>query len=353
MIINYTFITYRVSLELPNIYGIVYSLLKKIPQGKVTTYGEVARGLGDLKAARTIGRLMAKNIWYKYIPCYKVVHSDSRIGKYSAPGGVKKKMELLAKDQIPIENGKIVHLNKYLWSHKEMNLFPYLQSLMRMQQYLSKYALKTTEHRSHITCKNKISCDVAYIDSLPDIAISSCVLFENENVSEISITISPVYFPYIPGYLAFRELVPILFSIKKLYENRLFHDSCILIDGHGLLHPRKLGIASHIGLLLNKPTIGIAKKLLVGKPLIKKRKRYLDRTYYPIAVNGEILGYGIEKDKSKIFVSPGAYISLDKALEVTLSLSWGNRREPYLMILPHVISSYFRKHLDNLIRSRA
>jgi len=353
MIINYRFITHQVSIDLPNLYSIVYNLLKKIPKNKVTTYGEIAKALGDLRAARMIGRLMAKNIWYKLIPCYKVVLSDSSVGKYSAPGGVKAKIRKLINDRIPVKDGKIVNLSKYLWSHNNMDIFPYLRSLKRIQEHLSEYALKSTRYKLKSLCRNLVSCDVAYIDNLPDIAISSCILFTHKEISEISVTISPIYFPYIPGYLAFRELVPILHSLNSLSHNPSFTDSCILIDGHGLLHPRKFGIASHIGLLLNKPTIGIAKKLLVGRVLTDKPRKYLDRIYYPIILDKKILGYCVQKNNSKIYVSPGAYINLDSSLQLVLSLDWGDRKEPYLMILPHVISSYFRKHISNLIRMRA
>lgn len=352
MIINYRFITHQISMDLPNLYSIIYKLLKKIPKNKVTTYGEIAKALGDSRAARAIGRLMAKNVWYESIPCYKVVLSDSNVGKYSAPGGTKAKIRKLINDRIPVKDGKIVNLSKYLWSHEEMNVFSYLESLKRIQTYLSKCALESIRYESKFTCRNIVSCDVAYIDGLPDIAVSSCVLFANKKRLVISVTISPIYFPYIPGYLAFREIIPILYSLDSLSKNPLFIDSCILIDGHGVLHPRKFGIASHIGLLLNKPTIGIAKKLLVGKVLTEKPRKYLDKIYYPIILEEKILGYCVQKNNNKVYVSPGAFISLEKSLRLILSLNWGNRKEPYLMIIPHVISNYFRKHLNDLIRMR-
>lgn len=83
----------------------VYSLLKRVPKGRVTTYGELA------KAAhlhpRTIGMLMKNNKYPVNIPCYKVVRSDGSIGGYSGNGGVRKKIELLKKDGINVKNGKI------------------------------------------------------------------------------------------------------------------------------------------------------------------------------------------------------------------------------------------------------
>ena len=88
----------------------VYSLLKKIPKGKVTTYRELARASG--LHPRAIGVLMRKNKDPENIPCYKVVRSDGRLGGYS--GGLKRKIELLRKDGIEVKNHR-VDLKKHLY----------------------------------------------------------------------------------------------------------------------------------------------------------------------------------------------------------------------------------------------
>lgn len=83
----------------------IYSLLRRIPKGKVTTYGELAR-VAKLHP-RTIGMLMRKNKDPKNIPCYKVVRSDGSIGGYSGSGGIKTKTKLLERDGITVKNGRI------------------------------------------------------------------------------------------------------------------------------------------------------------------------------------------------------------------------------------------------------
>ncbi len=92
----------------------VYELVGQIPKGKVITYREIALFLGNVKCARAVGNILNKNADLKNIPCYKVVHSDGRIGGYKL--GKEKKIELLKKDGIEIKNGKVVDFGKVLFN---------------------------------------------------------------------------------------------------------------------------------------------------------------------------------------------------------------------------------------------
>jgi len=89
-----------------------YELLKRVPEGKVTTYGEIAKAL-DSKAWRAVGSAMAKNKHPIIIPCHRVVRSDGVIGQYAL--GAQKKVSLLKKEGIAITDGKIRDLDKFLY----------------------------------------------------------------------------------------------------------------------------------------------------------------------------------------------------------------------------------------------
>ena len=126
-------------------------------------------------------------------------------------------------------------------------------------------------------------------------------LIESVNAKSI------VKHPYIPGLFILRESEPILTTLKLL-KNQF---DLLLIDGHGLLHPRKCGLASYIGVLIDKPTIGVAKSLLCGS--IKKDQF--------IEYDATVLGFTIKKgDKKQIYVSAGHKISLTTAIQIIKNL---------------------------------
>jgi deoxyribonuclease V len=123
-----------------------------------------------------------------------------------------------------------------------------------------------------------------------------------------------VPFPYIPGLLSFRECPAVLQAWEKL---TLIPD-CIMCDGQGIAHPRRLGIASHLGLWLDMPSIGCAKSLLVGSYREPGPQR---GSTEPLLHRKEQVGVILRtKDRvSPVFVSQGHKITLMKAIEVVLA----------------------------------
>lgn len=121
-------------------------------------------------------------------------------------------------------------------------------------------------------------------------------------------------FPYIPGFLGFRESP----ALVKAYQQLTLKPDLLLVDGHGISHPRGLGIASHLGVLLDCPTIGVAKSILVGKPEREPGNSQGDWT--PLIWKGKVLGAVLrtKTNVSPLYISAGHRISLPSAIEWVL-----------------------------------
>lgn len=91
----------------------VYAALKKVPRGKVTTYGRLAQAIGRKKAARAIGNAMNKNPYAPQVPCHRVVKSNGEIGGFAH--GVQKKIAMLKKEGIAFEGDKIINFYDVLY----------------------------------------------------------------------------------------------------------------------------------------------------------------------------------------------------------------------------------------------
>lgn len=126
-----------------------------------------------------------------------------------------------------------------------------------------------------------------------------------------------VQYPYIRGLLFLRESGPLLNTLKLLKND--FDFDILLIDGHGILHPTKCGLASYVGYMIDKPTIGVAKNLLCGSV----------REDHFIEYGRSVLGYGIKKEgKKPIYVSVGHKISLKKAIQIVQKITKDEERIP-------------------------
>jgi deoxyribonuclease V len=126
----------------------------------------------------------------------------------------------------------------------------------------------------------------------------------------------PTPFPYIPGLLSFRE-GPVL---EEAFESLKTEPDVFLFDGMGIAHPRRIGIASHMGLWLGRPTIGCGKTLLCG--------RYKDLgeekgSFAPLVDKGETIGVALRTRTAKnpMFISPGHMADIPTAAELVLRCS--------------------------------
>jgi deoxyribonuclease V len=110
------------------------------------------------------------------------------------------------------------------------------------------------------TVETVAGIDTGYSKGMAKAAVVS-LKYPSLEPLEQAISLRPVNFPYIPGLLSFREAPLILEAFEKLKQS----PDLLIIDGHGIAHPRRFGIACHIGLLLDVPSIGCAKTLLLGE----------------------------------------------------------------------------------------
>lgn len=126
---------------------------------------------------------------------------------------------------------------------------------------------------------------------------------------EVKVVRMEVKFPYVPGLLSFRESPLILAACEQLDNT----PDLILVDGQGIAHPRRIGIASHLGLLLNTPTIGCAKSRLCGK---HKELSEEAGSYAELVDNGEIIGVVLRSRQGMqpLYISIGHKISLEAAI---------------------------------------
>ena len=137
--------------------------------------------------------------------------------------------------------------------------------------------------------------------------------FPQLEIIEKKSSVSSVNFPYIPGLLTFREGPSILAAFKKIKNE----PDIILFDGQGIAHPRRMGIATHLGLFLDKPTIGCAKSRLSGKYTSVGEEK---GDYALLKEGEEILGAVLRtrREVKPVFISPGHKIDLPNSIEIVL-----------------------------------
>jgi len=177
--------------------------------------------------------------------------------------------------------------------------------------------------------------DVAYVGEW---SIGAVSVFNYSPLSLIETRKARVktQFPYIPTLLSWREIKPARAALKKL---RMSPD-VILVDGQGIAHPYRLGFASHLGLLLDKPTIGVAKSLLCGQI-----EPISERGWSPITDKGEIIGAAVtKKDEKPTYVSIGHKVSLERAIDVVRHCM-RQHRVPEPIRVAHIIANEEKRTL--------
>lgn len=300
--------------RVPDIRNKTLRLLLQIPKGKITTYQILAQSLGDRIASRAVGRIMAQNPWPDKYPCYRVVHSDGRVGKYSAPGGKAEKIRRLQREGVKVTNHRIKNFPEHLFSDFKSD--KPLKNLRTIQHKIVEKAFFDSDSTEYQTVGG---VDVSYGNKRKAIAAYTLFDLRNKKLLYQKVKEAEVVFPYIPTYLAFRELPIMSKLLNEVIEDHKMAD-VVMVDGNGMLHPRHAGIASHLGVTLKISTIGVAKKLLCGEgdleDIASREVRY-------IWLEGERIGAAVKTTHraNPIYVSPGHRCGLDSVIKITLKVS--------------------------------
>ncbi len=185
--------------------------------------------------------------------------------------------------------------------------------------------------------------DVAYIG---DRAISAVAVLDYSSLKlvETRKAVVKTPFPYIPTLLSFREIKPARAAIKKLKLS----PNVFLVDAQGIAHPYRLGFASHLGLTLDKPTIGVAKSLLCGRVEQENRMGWA-----PLTDKGEIIGAALRRNENErlIYVSIGYKVSLERAIEIVKHCT-KSTRIPEPIRLAHITAGEEKKKYKQKLKSK-
>jgi len=202
-----------------------------------------------------------------------------------------------------------------------------LPMLAELQRVLSKMVITTDVTPNHLI-RQVCGVDVSYHSNR---AFCSAVNMNRNSLDiiETKESRSSIEIPYISGFFMLREASPIFATLKKLESSF----DVLIINGHGVLHPRRMGLASFIGLLVDKPTIGIAKRLLCG----------LEDVDNFVSIDHDICGKKIiRKGRNYVYVSVGHKIRLETSINLVIELFRKEGRLPEPLMTADLMSKKSR-----------
>jgi deoxyribonuclease V len=167
--------------------------------------------------------------------------------------------------------------------------------------------------------------DIAYADDV-SIGAVAVIDYDSFKLVEKQTAFCKTRFPYIPTLLSFRETEPAVLCIRKLHSQ----PDLFIVDAHGFAHPYHCGFASHLGLILRKPVIGVAKSKLIGEVKTAQSKADANLIEYDQRTIGAAVT--TKSGCKPVYVSVGHMISLETAIKIVKHCARNNRMpEPVLM----------------------
>jgi len=271
-------------------YSYLRDLIEQIPEGKMSTSKRLAIALGDQIAASAVSSALQRDDFHE------------------------------ARRKVNAEEAEGISYFSDFRSDKP------LRRLAELQRDL---AQRVVSEDAYPESGRVTGVDVAYHG---DEAFAACVVMDRAlNVFEECTAVVEIRFPYIPGYLMFREAP----AIKVVAEMASDLD-VLLVNGHGVAHPRGCGLASCVGLEMDIPTIGVARRRLVGN--VGERRG----GWAPLIYEDEVVGAEVEAGGSKVYVSVGHRMSLETSIEVVRRMT-SDGRLPEPLRKAHIMANSILK----------
>ncbi len=321
------------ALPVPDLCAELEHLLEQVPRGRVTTYGALGRALGNVGAARWIATYLLDPHVPSRLPCHRVVLRNGDVGEYFT-GDSHEKARRLESEGVAVDNGR-VDLAEF--EFQRLTSSRPLQQLEAIQhELLSRIILKAPRAVPRFVG----GLDVSYASisqAGPVEAAAAYVLVDAESGKlEWSLIIRRhVRFPYIPGFLTFREL-PLYLELLGEARRLDRMAEVVFVDGNGILHQRRAGIASHTGVAADVPTIGVGKSLLCGQVDLAGMQGNEAR---PVVYEGRTVAMALKPGPRgrPIYISPGHLMDVDSSVSLARRLL-RNHRVPEPIYHAHTLS---------------
>ena len=291
-------------------------LLEQVPLGHVTTFGRLAEALGDVVAARWVADFLWNDPNAGDWPSHRVVLRDGTLGGPNANRIVAQERRLSSEGVLVDELR--VDLTRIVWNdfHGDRPL----QRLRQLQDALGRdLALPAVREQPRWIG----GVDLSYHDDWSGSAAYALVDAESGELAWSATIPCQVPFPYITGYLSFREIPLHELSLEAARTAGRLPD-VLLVDGSGILHPRGMGVASHVGVVTGLRTVGVSKKLLCGQ--VDLNGMDVDEVR-PVLIHGQARGWALRPRGTgrPIFVSPGHGCDIDYSLQAVQRVLRGKR----------------------------
>jgi len=317
--------------QIPDLPAALRSLLVQIPRGQVTTYGKLAQALGSVHAAKWVASWLIAEPPTDDCPTHRVVRADGSLGDYRARTAAEQANQLEA-EGIPVVSGQ-VDLTRH-----GVDAFQTSAPLSILADWQTAVAERVSlvlpdDVRTQLAVgggagNNELAQLVGGVDvsyGARHRAVAAYVLIDvtTGEVVWSATHEQEVRFPYISGFLALRE-IPIILPVLEAARSAGKLARILFVDGHGTLHRRKMGIASHLGIVTGLSTIGVGKTLPLGQVDLKHISPGETR---PIIHEGAVVGTALRPLTSTrpLYFSPGHRMDLATATDLVCRLNRSHR----------------------------